>query len=104
MVIKKRLFLYGTTSFCLLFYRDIFLGVSVCINLLLLLSCLLLGPISLPWMSYVDPYGQGWEGNLTVFLYWCYERGVTGLHAILTGALLCLGCKKAKLEGKEEVS
>ena len=71
---------------------------------LLLLSCLLLGPISLPWMSYVDPYAQGWEGNLTVFLYWCYERGVTGLHAILTGALLCLGCKKAKLEGKEAVS
>lgn len=57
---------------------------------LLLLACLLIGPLC--W----DASFQQWGSKLLLGLYWSYERGVTMIQALLSGALLCLGWGAAK--------
>ena len=61
---------------------------------LVLLAYLMLGPVFVLWSGALDVHAQLWVGKLGVFLFWCYERGVTVVQAFLSGALLCLGWGK----------
>lgn len=68
---------------------------------LVLLACLMLGPVFVLWSGALDVHAQLWVGKMAVFLFWCYERGVTVVQAFLSGALISLGWGKTEMRSEQ---